>query len=159
VFFGTSSVVTAMFPIVAQKHQRGEPHGYLLAASLAMVALVSAIIIAAALVIPDLIVRVLFGEAYLSIAPLVWLYAVATMLYALANVVINYRLSAGRGRSSALAVVAGVTQVVGLWLFHSTLREVVLVQIYIMAALFVILLLSEASRLLTERRERRANEV
>ena len=139
VFFATRSVVTAMFPIVAQKQQKGEPHRHLLGLSLGMVAAVAAVIVAAMLVAPDFIVRVLFGEAYLSIAPLLWLYAVATALYALANVVINYRLSLGHGRGSLFSLVAGVAQVGGLWFFHASLRQVVVVQIVIMAALLVVL--------------------
>lgn len=140
VFFATLSVVAAMFPLVAQKQQRGEPHRHLLWMALGLVAVASLAVIAAALVVPGLMVRVLFGEAYLAIAPLLWLYAVATMLYALANVVINYRLSAGDGGGSALAMLAGAAQVGGLWLFHSSLREVVVVQIVLMVGLFVLLL-------------------
>ncbi len=136
VFFATWSIVTVMFPIVAQRHRKGEAHRHLLFVSIGIVAGVSAVITAGTLSIPELIVQVLFGSAYLDIAPLLWLYALATMLYALGNVVINYRLSAGHGGGSLVAVVAGLVQVGGLWLFHDSLRQVVLVQIYIMAFLF-----------------------
>jgi polysaccharide pyruvyl transferase CsaB len=140
VFFATASVVAVMFPIVAQKHQRGEPHRHLLWAALGLVAAVSAGVIAATLLVPELLVRMLFGAAYLPIAPLLWLYAIATALYALANVVINYRLSASAGGGSALAVLAGLAQVAGLWLFHSSLEQVVLVQVYLMGGLLGALL-------------------
>jgi O-antigen/teichoic acid export membrane protein len=155
VFFATWSVVTALFPIVAQKQQRGEPHRHLLAFALALVALISAGIIAAALFIPELLVLLLFGEAYLSIAPLLWLYAVATALYALANVVITYRLSAGAGGGSVLAVAAGVAQVGGLWLFHASLQQVVLVQIGLMALLLLALFIWDGGLWLRERKEKR----
>jgi O-antigen/teichoic acid export membrane protein len=141
VFFATWSVVTAMFPVAAQKKQRGEPHRHLLAASLGLVTIVSGAIIATTVVVPELIVGTLFGPAYLQIAPLVWLYAVATMLYALANVVINYRLSIGDSGGSFASMGAGIAQVVGLWLFHDSLHEVILVQIGIMAVLLVVLLI------------------
>ena len=89
---------------------------------------------------PDLIVRVLFGSAYLSIAPLLWLYALATMFFALANVVINYRLSIGNTGGTYLAIGAGIAQVALLWVFHATLSQVVWVQLLLMAGLFVVLL-------------------
>lgn len=146
VFFATASVVAAMFPIVAQKHKKGEPHGHLLALSLGVVLIVSAAIIAVTLAIPELLVHALFGAAYLSIAPLLWLYALATALYALANVIVHYRLSAGNGGGSVFAVVAGVAQAVGLWFFHAGLLEVVLVQVYLMAILFVALLMWDVVR-------------
>jgi polysaccharide pyruvyl transferase CsaB len=140
VFFATVSVVAMMFPIVAQRQQRGQPHRHLLYLALGLVAAVSAGVLLAALLIPALMVQLLFGAAYLPIAPLLWLYALATALYALANVVINYRLSASAGSGSALAVLAGLAQVAGLWLFHGSLQAVVLVQVYLMGALFAALL-------------------
>ena len=140
VFFATLSVVTAIFPLVAQKQQRGETHRHLLWAALGLVALASAGVIAATLWLPGMMVSLLFGAAYLPIAPLLWLYAVATMLYALANVVINYRLAAGNSGGSALAIGAGVAQVAGLWLFHTSLYQVVAVQVVLMSALFAALL-------------------
>ncbi len=140
VFFATWSVVTAMFPIVAQREQRGEPHRHLLWLSLGLVAFVSTGIVGATLLTPELIVRLLFGAAYLQIAPLLWLYALTTALYALGNVVIHYRLSVGNGGGSLLSLGAGLAQVGGLWLVHSTLREVVLVQLGIMGALLAMLL-------------------
>jgi polysaccharide pyruvyl transferase CsaB len=140
VFFATLSVVAAMFPIVAQKQQRGEPHRHLLWLALALVAAASLAVIGITVLKPELMVRLLFGAAYLPIAPLLWLYAIATMLYALANVVINYRLSAGEGGGSTFAILAGAGQVGGLWLFHSSLSEVVIVQIVLMIGLFAALL-------------------
>ena len=140
VFFATWSVVTTMFPIVAQKQKMGEPHGHLLWLSLGIVLGVSAPIVLLTLLVPEWIVKVLFGAQYLGIAPLLWLYALATSLYALANVVINYRLSLGMGRDTRFALAAGVAQVLGIILFHRTLAEVVYVQVVVMAVLFVSLL-------------------
>jgi polysaccharide pyruvyl transferase CsaB len=159
VFFATWSVVTTMFPVVAQKHQRNEPHRQLLRLSLGLVAGVSGCIIAGTLLLPNLIVNILFGEAYLMIAPMLWLYAVATALYALANVVINYRLSIGNGSGSVVAALAGVMQVVGLLLFHNSLEQVVIVQVLIMAALFTLLMAWDWRLSLRERRAPAAVQV
>lgn len=140
VFFATWSVVTALFPIVAQRHQRGEPHRNLLYVSLGLVLGVSTAIILAAVFVPNLIVGLLFGDAYLEIGSLLWLYAVATAFYALSNVVITYRLSIGSSGGSYVAVVGGVAQVLGVWLFHDSLAQVVMVQVYVMGAMTLVLL-------------------
>lgn len=140
VFFATWSVVTAMFPIVAQRYSRGQPHRHLLFVSLGVVLAGSLIIVAITYLFPEAIVQVLFGPAYLAIAPLLWVYALATMFYALANVVINYRLSIGSTGGTYLAIAAGVAQVALLWTFHASLSQVVLIQLALMAGLFVVLL-------------------
>lgn len=143
VFFATWSVVTTMFPVVAQKQKRGEPHRHLLWISLGIVGGISLPVVLLTFFIPELIIRLLFGSAYLGVADLLWLYALATTLYALANVVVNYRLSLGMGRETGMALAAGVAQVLGIIFFHHTLAEVVWVQVIIMAALFLTLLIRD----------------
>lgn len=140
VFFATWSIVTTMFPIVAQKQKLGEAHGHLLWISLGIVAGVSAPIVLLTLLAPQWVVTVLFGEKYLSVSNLLWLYALATSLYAMANVVINYRLSLGMGRETGFAIAAGIAQVLGILFFHDSLVQVVYVQVTVMAVLFISLL-------------------
>ncbi|HHY54137.1 MAG TPA: oligosaccharide flippase family protein [Chloroflexi bacterium] len=140
VFFATWSIVTAMFPIVAQRFRRGEAHRPLFYLSLGIVLGGSLLIVMVTALFPTQIVQLLFGDAYLAIAPLLWVYAVATMFYALANVVINYRLSIGSTGGTYLAIAAGVTQVAALWLWHATLAQVVWIQVGLMATLFVLLM-------------------
>ena len=137
VFFATWSVVTTMFPIVAQKHKKGEAHAYLLWLSLGIVALISLPVVGLTAFFPDLIVTLLFGKQYIGVASLLWLYALATSLYALANVVVNYRLSLGATKNTSFVLIAGSCQVLGIILFHASLAQVVWVQVCIMAVLFL----------------------
>ncbi|MEZ4615099.1 MAG: oligosaccharide flippase family protein [Caldilineaceae bacterium] len=139
VFFGTWSVVITMFPLVAQKAQRREPHRQLLWIAMGMVLGVSLAIVGTAAVVPELIVQLLFGQAYLMVAPLLWLYATATALFALANVLINYHLALGNRAGTVLALIGGLAQVVTLINFHETLHQVVLLQIILMSSLLVLL--------------------
>ena len=140
VFFATWSVVTTMFPIVAQKQKMGEPHAHLLWISLGIVAGVSLPIVLLTLFVPEWVVSILFGDKYLSIANLLWFYALATTLYAMGNVVINYRLSLGMGRETGFAIAAGIAQVLGIIFFHQSLAQVVYVQVIVMATLFLALM-------------------
>jgi O-antigen/teichoic acid export membrane protein len=143
VFFATWSVVTTMFPIVARKHKLGEPHRHLLWVSLGIVSGISAPVVILTFFFPKAIVGFLFGAQYVGIANLLWIYALATTLYALANVIVNYRLSLGMGRETGLAITAGIAQVLGIIYFHHTLAEVVWVQVIIMSALFITLLIRD----------------
>jgi O-antigen/teichoic acid export membrane protein len=140
VFFATWSVVTVLLPTVAQRHQRGEPHAHLLWMAMGAVVLVSGLVIAFSWMMPTQIVTILFGADYLAIAPLLWLYAIATALYALVNVVITYQLSIGDGSGSIFALVGGVAQVIVLWLHHASLQQIVLLQIGLMTLLFIALM-------------------
>ncbi|HNB53624.1 MAG TPA: oligosaccharide flippase family protein, partial [Anaerolineales bacterium] len=140
IFFATWAVVTTLFPIVARRHKEGKPHRHLLALSLGGVVVISGTAIGATWLFPTWIVRTLFGEAYLGIAPLLWLYGVATALYALGNVVINYFLSLGKGQYSIVSVMAGIAQVAVLWTWHATLAQVVWAQVILMGGMFIVLM-------------------
>jgi len=140
VFFATWSVVMVVFPVVTQKHQRGESHRFLLWTSLGVIGLVSGSIVIVTLLIPKLVVNVLFGPQYLPIAPLMWLYALATALYALSNAIVNYYLSLGNGQGNYLVLLAGMAQFGGLLLLHTDLFIVVAVQLGIMVSLLITLM-------------------
>ncbi len=144
VFFGTWSVVITMFPLVAQKAHRGEPHRHLLWNGLGMVVGVSTLIVLATLLFPAFIVRLLFGAEYVAIAPLLWVYALATALFALANVVINYRLALGDRVGTMWALAAGLLQVGLLLIFHTSLFQIVLIQVILMGLLLLLLVGREA---------------
>jgi O-antigen/teichoic acid export membrane protein len=152
VFFATWSVVTAMLPIAAQRHRRGEPHRPLLYASLGVVLAVSLVIVGATILFPGAIVGLLFGPAYLGIAPMLWLYALATMFFALATVIITYRLSIGNVEGTYFAIAAGAAQVALLWILHASLAQVVWVQLVLMAVLFMLLFAWDLGRYLYEQR-------
>jgi len=140
VFFATWSIVTAMFPIVAQRYSRGQRHRHLLLLSLGIVLVGSLAIVALTYFFPEAIVQILFGPAYLPIAPLLWMYALATAAYALANVVINYRLSIGSADGAYLGIGAGILQVLLLWISHDSLHQVVSIQLGLMICFFIVLL-------------------
>lgn len=143
VFFATWSVVTVLLPSVAQRHEQGLPHRNLLWLSLGLVAAASVVVVAGAYFAGELVVNLLFGPEYLAIAPLLWLYALATTLFALANVFITYQLSLGKRVGSWLALAAGIVQIVGIILFHATLTQVVVVQVFVMSGLILVLWLYE----------------
>jgi hypothetical protein len=54
-------------------------------------------------------------------------------------VIINYRLSIGNVEGTYGAITAGVAQILLLWVFHGSLAQVVIVQLALMAVLFVLL--------------------
>ncbi|MBK8047424.1 MAG: oligosaccharide flippase family protein [Anaerolineales bacterium] len=139
VFFATWSVVMVLLPTVAQRKEQGLPHRHLLWLSLGLVGAASVVVIAVCYFGGYWVVSLLFGEDYVSVAPLLWVYAVATTLFALANVFITYGLSLGHRTGSVLALGAGIIQVIGIILFHDTLQQVVLVQVAVMSVLLVVL--------------------
>ena len=83
----------------------------------------------------------MFGEAYISVAGLLWQYALATSLFAVSNIFAYYFLSLNQYAPVILSGIIGLSQVVLITLYHSSLTIVVQMQIIAMIILLVAQLL------------------
>jgi O-antigen/teichoic acid export membrane protein len=86
---------------------------------------------------PTLTVNLLFGEAYISISPMLGWYALATAFFAMSNVFTYYFLSLDKFVPIMLSGVFGVLQIGLIIVFHHTLFEVVMMQVIAMAILLI----------------------
>lgn len=141
VYFGTWTVVTLLFPIVIRREKEGKKHLHYFIGGLAVVAGIAASIVTVCYFLPDLMISILFGEAYLSVAPLLWKYALSTALFACSNVFVYYHLSLDRLLPVWLTILAGIAQIVFLINFHSNFSEVIDVQINLMSFLLLSMIL------------------
>ena len=138
VYFVAWMFVMILLPTVVQMRKRGEDTKRVFLKYLGYVGALAFTIVVATAAYPELIVSLMFGDAYLSIAPLLWKYAIATSIFALANVFVYYFLSLDKYVPVILSGIFGLTQVASIIIFHSTLGQVVDVQIIIMIVLLVI---------------------
>lgn len=137
VFYGSWAVSAAIFPIVAAR--KGSTLG-LLNWALGSVALVGFGMSTVCTFMPEMIIQMLFGHAYLAGIDLIAPYAFMTTLYALANVVSNHYLALGSHKAGYLPVVGAVLQVVFIMLFHSLSLQVIWAQMAAQAILLALLL-------------------
>lgn len=138
IYFVTWMLVMILIPKVLNMKKKGEKYQKVFLRYFLIILGFSLLIISASLIFPNEIVLVLFGEAYLPIADLLWLYALATMLFALANLFVYYFLSLDQRKPVYIAIAFGLLQVVELVIFHESLRQMVTVQITNMGALLLV---------------------
>lgn len=140
VYFGTWTVVTMLFPLVIKLEKEGKDHSKYFLGGLCVVGGIAGIITIACYVMPEVIVNILFGEKYISIAPLLWLYALATALFALVNVFVYYNMSLDKRLPVWLTMMGGVLQILLIYTFHHTFEQVIRIQIYLMSGLLLIMI-------------------
>jgi O-antigen/teichoic acid export membrane protein len=133
-------VVNAMFPVTAAvKEEHRKSHG--IGLPLLLVFAISIAFIAIAALFPHLIMGVIFGSRFVETGWLLALYATATGLYSLSVVFIAYEMSRRIANTGWLQLMFSVALVLGIGLFHASLREVILVRMALMAALLVLVAL------------------
>lgn len=130
-------VVNAMFPVTAAaKEEQRKSHG--IGLPLLLVFGLSIAFVAIAALFPHLIMGVIFGSRFVETGWLLALYAAATGLYSLSVVFIAYEMSRRIANTGWLQLMFSVALVLGIGLFHSSLREVIMVRMVLMALLLAL---------------------
>ncbi|WP_047244945.1 oligosaccharide flippase family protein [Maribacter thermophilus] len=141
VYFVAWMFVMLLLPTVVQKQKDGEATAPILIKYVSYIGVLSLSIVLCCAIFPKFIVELMFGEAYLSMAPLLWQYALATSLFAVSNIFAYYFLSLDKYIPVIISGLLGCTQVILIMFFHNSLFIVVQVQIIAMVALLVVQLL------------------
>jgi len=137
VYFVAWMFVMLLLPTVVQKAKDGVATAPILFKYVGYVTLLSLTIIASCYLFPELIIRLMFGEAYLSMSGLLWQYAVATSLFAIGNIFAYYFLSLDHYVPVLISGILGVAQIALVSIFHNSLEQVVQVQIMVMILLLI----------------------
>lgn len=143
ILFGTGPIGAVMFPIVSQRQARGDNYKRIFVLSFVLTSALAALILLVYLFVPKLVINLL-NSSYLEAAPLLIWYGIFITLYTLCSLFISYHLSLNRVSVVVLPLVAALSQIVGIWFFHSSLFEVILVSCVVTGMLFVLLLIYSA---------------
>jgi O-antigen/teichoic acid export membrane protein len=136
------SVVNTMFPVSAAARSSDREARPVLFMSLGMVFLILSVLILGLWAIPSFLWRSLFGAHfelgnYGGLAALLILYAVTTGIYSLSSVMITYEMSRKIANTSWAQLAFSGALVLGICVFHQTLRQVIFVQLILMVILLV----------------------
>ncbi|NNF81202.1 MAG: oligosaccharide flippase family protein [Flavobacteriaceae bacterium] len=138
VYFIAWMFVMLLLPTVVQLKKEGKSTAPVLFKYVGYISVIASLIIFGCALFPELAIRLLFGDSYLAMAPLLWKYALATGLFAISNIFAYYYLSLGRYIPVIISGVFGMLQMGLVIFFHSSLEEVVHMQIIAMVLLLII---------------------
>jgi len=136
VYFASWMVVSAMFPISAGAKQEA-PRNAILAVPIAFVVAISGSFVALLALSPHFLLNIVFGHSFAGagVEGLLPLYAGMAGVYSLSVVLIAYEMSRRIANTGWWQLAVSAAIVAGIYLFHGSLRDVVLVQLVLMVAL------------------------
>ena len=135
-FYASWSVIGAMFPVSAEAGRHSPRRSLLIVPTLLVSGLFLGFITLVWL-FPASLMKTIFGPGFQQAEPLLALYATSTAAYALSAMLMAYEMSHRVVNTGWLQVVAGILVFAGIYLFHSSLHEVVLVLMTIMVMLLI----------------------
>lgn len=145
-YLASWSVVSAMFPVSAAANSEKEDRNVVFWPLLAVLAMSIAFILTLSF-FPHLVIHTVFGVEFHQGEPLLALYAASAGLYSLSVVLMTYEMSRRIANTGWLQLVFSGVLVLGISAFHNTLREVITVQIVLMAVMLALVLYPFARRL------------
>ena len=143
--FVPAAIIPVLQSRVSRRSARGQGAGDILWRSTLVTVAFGGAFTIGCLILGDWIISFFFGAAYAEAASILPLYSLAMTLVSVATLQVNYHLTQGRYRIAFIAFAVAVGQAVALILFHTTLREVLIVDIIaasVLIALHEVLVLS-----------------
>lgn len=141
VYFIAWMFVMLLLPTVVELKKQGKKTAPTLFKYVGYIAVISMTIILGCLLFPETIITILFGDSYISMAPLLWKYAIATSMFAISNIFAYYYLSLDKYVPVVISGVFGMLQMLLVIYYHDSLEQVVYMQIIAMLLLLVIQLI------------------
>jgi hypothetical protein len=143
IFAFSQAVVNSMFPLVAGTGDEERKDLKVIATSLLLVLGIGCSVALALRLAPAGMWTAFFGPGFkvagkYGLPYLLSLYAVTTVIYCLSVVMITYEMSYKIANTSWIQLAFSVLLVAGLCEFHSSLREVIMVQLILMVALLIL---------------------
>ncbi|MDV7186821.1 sugar isomerase [Lutibacter sp. TH_r2] len=135
VYFVAWMFVMLLLPKVIQLKKQGENTLPILLKYVGYILILSTFIVTFTWLFPEFVVQIMFGKQYLSISPLLWKYALATSIFAVANIFAYYFLSIDKYIPVIVSAILGSTQIGLIIMFHNSLEQVVYMQIIAMVIL------------------------
>ncbi len=164
VFSFSQAIVNSMFPLVAGTQEEERKDLTVIATALALVLGIGSALALVLRVMPASVWMRLFGARFhtigsYSLSYLLALYAITAVIYSLSAVVIAYEMSYKIANTSWIQFAFSAVVIGGICLFHSSLRQVILVQLVLMVILFGLVALPFLSNQLLDKDKSQLNRV
>lgn len=136
------SVVSGMFPFSAKARSHEGDGKTVLNTAVLMVVLITSVFTLGVWLTPTSLWHFAFGAgfpmwAFRRYSSLLVLYAVTTGIYSLSVVLMSYEISRKIGNATWVQLGISAAIVAGIYMFHSTLETVIMVQLVLMVALLL----------------------
>jgi len=140
IFYGAAPVSGVMFPLIAQRHAKGNSYKKILLMSIFITLIIAAIINTVYYFYPELMVTILYGQKFIEAAPyLVW-FGLFIGVFTLVNLFASYYLSVEKTKIVFWMPIFAGLQIAGIIIKHDTILDLIQVSL-VSVSLFLVGLL------------------
>ncbi len=125
IFFSSTTISSVMFPKVTVRHTSNQRSFEIISKSMLYMAALSAIAIIALYFFSEEIIVLLYGKAYISIAPMLAPFGLVTTFFGLANIISYYNLSTSNSRFVVILMFSTILEMALMIVFHDTIQQII----------------------------------
>jgi O-antigen/teichoic acid export membrane protein len=129
IFYASSAVPAVLFPIASERAALGSKTRKLILSAVGAVAAISAVVTLVYFLVPNFIVSMLFGNAYVGAGAMLGQFGIFLGLFSVANIITYACLAVGKTRIWLISALAALLQIVGITLFHTSIGTVITINI------------------------------
>jgi O-antigen/teichoic acid export membrane protein len=126
IYFSTLAVGKTMFPLTSEKSGNGKESFKLFKKSLGIIIVLCAIVLIFYAFFPEMIIKILYGKQYLSMANFLIFSGISLTFLSLTNLILIYGLSTNRLKNPYYLFIFLAIEILLFYLFHSTILEYIL---------------------------------
>lgn len=141
IFFGASPITGVMFPIISQRHSKGQSYGKILLISFMMTLGIAGGVLTIYYLVPGLMIRILFGSKFLDAAGNLFWFGLFMSVFTVSNLITSFYLSIEKTKIVFIPIIFALVQIIGILFFHDSILTVIKVSTLAATLLFVSLLL------------------
>jgi len=142
IFYFTGPIPLVMFPLLVKRHHLGEKFHNLFYLALLLVLLPSVAITGFYFLFPKFVIELfLGGRDYLTVAPYLGFFGIYLTVFSMLYVCVNFFLSINRTRIVVPVTTAAISQIILIYIFHSSFYQVIGVSILASCVLLLVLIL------------------
>jgi len=142
IFYFTSPISIVMFPLLIKRYNLGRSFNNLFYLALFLVLIPSFAITGFYFLFPKFIINLfLAGRDYLSIAKYAGLFGINLTIFSVINIFVNFFLSLNKTKIAPLVAIAALSQVLLIFIFHSSFYQVIGVSISVFLVLLIVLVI------------------
>jgi O-antigen/teichoic acid export membrane protein len=130
VFFASNPIAQVMFPTVSNKFENGKNYKRLFLTSLGLLGIVCIGIGLIYYFLPELMINLLYGEEYLSVASELKYFSLFLSFYSISYMIVNFYLSLKKSRVVIFPFFAALIQPLLIYFYHHSLAQIVLNSVY-----------------------------
>lgn len=139
IFFGAGPISTVMFPLVSKRQAGGQNYGKIFLLSFVATTLIAIAILSIYYMFPGIVIKTLYGSAYLEASNLLVWFGIFIAVFSLASLFTNFYLSLGRSKIVILPLLAAVSQIIIIWFWHQSLFSIILISTGVSTLLLIAL--------------------